>query len=132
MIKTGDRILVGISGGKDSLTLIHALKQFQRASKKSGPHFDLACVTVDPQTEAYDPSPLKNYFASLDIPYFYEEQNIVEEAKRVKPASICAFCSRMKRGRLYATLKREKYNVLALGQHLDDIAESFLMGSFCF
>lgn len=130
MIKTGDRILVGISGGKDSLTLIHALKQFQQASKKSGPQFDLACVTVDPQTEAYDPSPLKNYFTSLDIPYFYEEQNIVEEAKRVKPASICAFCSRMKRGRLYATLKRENYNVLALGQHLDDIAESFLMGSF--
>ena len=55
---------------------------------------------------------------------------ILEKALEVGCSSICAFCSRMKRGRLYACARREGYNVLALGQHLDDLAESFLMGAF--
>jgi hypothetical protein len=77
---------------------------------------------------AFDPSPLKVYFASLGIPYFYEEQQIIKAAQEAKGdvSSICAFCARMKRGRLYACLRREGYNVLALGQHLDDLAESFV------
>ena len=55
---------------------------------------------------------------------------ILQKAQEVGCSSICAFCSRMKRGRLYACARREGYNVLALGQHLDDLAESLLMGAF--
>ena len=133
MIKNNDKILIGLSGGKDSLTLLHLLKQYQFMAKndKINPiNFDIAAVTVDPMADSYDPRPLIPYLKKLNVKYFYEQQNIVEQAKKVKPSSICAFCSRLKRGRLYQTMKREGYNVLALGQHLDDLAESFLMGAF--
>lgn len=131
MIQDGDRVCVGVSGGKDSLTLVHILLHLQR---KSPVKFTLGAVTVDPQTPEYDPSALKVYFASLGIPYFYESQPILENAKsclaKQDKISICAYCSRMKRGVLYSALRREGYNVLALGQHLDDLAESLLMSVF--
>jgi selenocysteine lyase/cysteine desulfurase len=130
MIRDGDRVLIGISGGKDSLTLFHILRNLQR---KAPVRFTLGCVTVDPQTPEYDPSPLKAYFASMGVPYFYESIPILALAREKmdpKKQSICAFCSRMKRGVLYSCLRREGYNVLALGQHLDDLAESLLMSVF--
>lgn len=129
MIQEGDKIIVCISGGKDSLTMLHALKQIQRISKK---RFEIAAATVDPQTPEYDPSPLKDYMAALGVPYFYESQPIIELAaqKMTKKISLCAFCSRLKRGILYSCARREGYNVLALGQHLDDLAESFVMSAF--
>eukprot|EP00118_Oscarella_pearsei_P017421 m.172220 g.172220 ORF g.172220 m.172220 type:complete len:899 (+) comp39084_c0_seq8:2372-5068(+) len=133
MIRDGDRILVGLSGGKDSLSLLHTLRQYRyyAKSKSKGIAFELGAVTVDPQTDSYDPSSLKGYLAALGVPYFYEEQGIIDQASQLDVcASICSFCSRMKRGRLYACLRREGYNVLALGQHLDDLAESFLMSAF--
>jgi tRNA(Ile)-lysidine synthase TilS/MesJ len=131
MIQNGDSILVGVSGGKDSLSLLHTLRQYQFYAKSKGVHFKLGAVTVDPQTSSYDPSPLKVYLAGLEIPYFYEEQGIIEQASQLAICnSICSFCSRMKRGRLYACLRHEGYNVLALGQHLDDLAESFIMSVF--
>ena len=64
------------------------------------------------------------------IEYLYEEQDIMSQALKIDASSICAFCSRMKRGRLYAAARKNGYNVLALGQHLDDISESFLMSIF--
>ena len=70
-----------------------------------------------------------NYF-DLQVPYLYEEQDIMRAAKEANCTSICAFCSRMKRGRMYFAARRDGYNVLALGQHLDDLAESFLMSLF--
>ena len=128
MIKDGDRILVGVSGGKDSLTLLHLLLELKR---RAPINFDVGAVTVDPGTEAFDPSPLIPYMAKLGVPYFYENQDhIFLWAEYKNPSSICSFCARMKRGRLYACCRREGYNVLALGQHLDDLAESFLMGAF--
>lgn len=88
-------------------------------------------MTIDPGSPLYDPRPLKKYLAVLGVPYFYEEQCIVEQASALPECtSICSFCSRMKRGRIYACARREGYNVLALGQHLDDLAESFLMSVF--
>jgi hypothetical protein len=81
----------------------------------------------------YDPSPLKKYFAALGVPYFYESHPILATAKTAmegKKASICSYCARMKRGILYTCMRREGYNVLALGQHLDDLAESLLMSVF--
>lgn len=74
---------------------------------------------------------LKNYLAELDIPYFYESNDMVKQAEeQMTNDSFCSFCSRMKRGIMYSTARRENYNVLALGQHLDDLAESFLMSAF--
>jgi tRNA(Ile)-lysidine synthase TilS/MesJ len=71
---------------------------------------------------------------ALSVPYFYESQRIVGKANALLQAdalsSVCSFCSRMKRGRLYACARREGYNVLAFGQHLDDLAESFVMSAF--
>ncbi|MCU7798677.1 MAG: tRNA 2-thiocytidine biosynthesis protein TtcA [gamma proteobacterium symbiont of Lucinoma myriamae] len=128
MINEGDRILLGVSGGKDSLSLLlilHHLKQYAPIK------FELGAVTVDPQIEGFDPSPLKDYLASLGVPYFYQEQAILDQAEgSMDGDSFCSFCSRMKRGILYSTLRKEGYNVLALAQHLDDLAESFLMSAF--
>ncbi len=128
MIKDGDRILLGLSGGKDSLSLLHVLLHLQ---KKAPIKFELAACTVDPQSPDFDPSPLKEYTASLGIPYFFESQPILEQAKTsMEGDSFCAFCSRMRRGILYRTARENGYNVLALAQHLDDAAETFLMSTF--
>ena len=128
MIRDGDRILLGLSGGKDSLSLLHLLIDLQ---KKAPIKFDLAACTVDPQSPEFDPSPLKPYMAALGVPYFYESQPIVEQAEtHMQGDSFCAYCSRMRRGILYRVARERGYNVLALAQHLDDLAETFLMSSF--
>ena len=128
MINEGDRILLGVSGGKDSLSLLLILHHL---SQYSPVKFHLGAVTVDPQIEGFDPSPLKNYLAELEIPYFYQQQAIMDQAADAMDGdSFCSFCSRMKRGILYTTARKEGYNVLALAQHLDDLAESFLMSAF--
>ncbi|KAK7097022.1 uncharacterized protein [Littorina saxatilis] len=132
MLEDGDRVLVCLSGGKDSLSLLHTMHQYQFYCRSKEIQFELGAVTVDPQTPSYDPSPLKEYLAVLGVPYFYESQCIMETAVNLPNgcASICSFCSRMKRGRIYAAARRGGYNVLALGQHLDDLAESFIMSLF--
>lgn len=128
MIAAGDRILLGLSGGKDSLSLLHLLLHFQAHAPIL---FELACCTVDPQSPDYDPGPLKAYLAELGVPYFYESQPIVEEAGRhMQGDSFCAYCSRMRRGILYRVARENGYGTLALAQHLDDLAETFLMSAF--
>lgn len=128
MIGAGDRVLLGLSGGKDSLSLLHILRHLQRHAPID---FALAAITVDPQSDAFDPSPLRDYVPTLSLPYFYERQPIVELGKQhMDNDSYCAWCARMKRGVMYSTARREGYNVLALAQHLDDLAESFLMSAF--
>ncbi len=128
MIRPGDRILLGLSGGKDSLSLLHVLLHLQRHAPIS---FAVGAATVDPMVEGFDPSVLKPYLATLEVPYFYRAQPILDRARaHMGNDSFCAFCSRMKRGVLYDTARREGYNVLALAQHLDDVAESFLMSAF--
>ena len=109
MIQEGDRILIGVSGGKDSLTLVQVMYYLKKNWRWLGVQFDFGCVTVDPETEAFDPSPLKVYFEALGIPYFYESQNIIQAASSVTGgvSSICSFCARMKRGRLYSCIRRE-------------------------
>lgn len=128
MINDGDRILLGLSGGKDSLSLLHLLIHFQQHAPIT---FDIGAVTVDPQEDSFDPSPLIPYMESLGIEYFYQQEPIVDLAKKhMDNDSFCSFCSRMKRGIMYSTARENKYNVLALAQHLDDLAESFLMSVF--
>ena len=128
MIQPNDRVLLGLSGGKDSLSLLHILLHFKRHAPIS---FDVGVITVDPQSESFDPSPLKPYLKSLGVPYFYQSEPILELAdKHMDNKSFCSFCSRMKRGIIYSTARKENYNVIALAQHLDDLAESFLMSAF--
>jgi len=128
MINAGDRVLLGLSGGKDSLSLLHILLHLQRHAPL---RFDVGVATVDPQVEGFDLEPLRAYLAALDVPYFLQAEPIMARAQaHMGNPSYCAFCSRMKRGVLYATARREGYNVLALAHHLDDLAETFLMSAF--
>ena len=127
MIEDGDRLLLGLSGGKDSLCLLHILRHIQRIAPVK---FKLACATVDPQTDSFDPSPLIPYLKSLDITYHYLSEPIVAMAKeRLQGDSLCAFCARFKRGLLYSCCRDNNYNKLVLAQHLDDLAESFMMSA---
>ena len=128
MIRDGDRVLLGLSGGKDSLSLLHVLLDLQ---KKAPIKFTLGVCTIDPQSTDYDPRSLADYVPALGLPYFVERFPILEQAKKsMTKDSYCAFCSRMRRGMLYGCARREGYNVLALAQHLDDVAETFLMSAF--
>lgn len=128
MLREGDRVLLGLSGGKDSMALLVILKHIQRHAPIN---FEIAACTIDPEIPGFDPSPLKAWCASLEVPYFYESEDIVKLAEeRMKGNSFCSFCARQKRGILYSTCRREGYNVLALAQHLDDLAESFIMSAF--
>ena len=74
MLKDGDRVMVCLSGGKDSLSLLHTMKQYQHYLKKKNISFELGAVTVDPMTPSYDPSPLIKYCAALGVPYAFEQQ----------------------------------------------------------
>jgi tRNA(Ile)-lysidine synthase TilS/MesJ len=128
MIRDGDRILLGVSGGKDSLSLLQILVHLRSYAPV---RFDLGVITVDPEVEGFDPSSLTDYYDHAGVPWHYERQPIMEEAKtRMDGDSFCAYCSRMKRGIMYTVCRREGYDVLALAQHLDDLAESFLMSAF--
>ncbi len=127
MVRPGDRVLLGLSGGKDSLSLLHVLLHLKF---KSPVKFELAAATVDPQSPEYHPEPLKTHMATLGVPYFYESYPVLELAKqKMGKDSFCAFCSRMRRGMLYGAARREGYNVLALAQHLDDLAETFMLSA---
>jgi len=129
MLENGDRLLLGLSGGKDSLSLLHCLLEFQR---KLPIKFEIEVCTIDPMTPSFDPSPLIPYVESLGLKYHYIKDDIVTRAnssgKNGKVvSSLCAFCARMKRGNLYSCARDNNCNKLVLAQHLDDCAESFLM-----
>jgi len=129
MVQEGDRLLLGLSGGKDSLSLLHCLLEFQR---KLPIKFEIEVCTIDPMTPSFDPSPLIPYVESLGLKYHYIRDDIVNRANSSGKggkivSSLCAFCARMKRGNLYATARKANCNKLVLAQHLDDCAESFLM-----
>ena len=128
LIKEGDRILVGFSGGKDSLTLIHALNRI----KKVAPYnFEFKAVTVTygmgEQVEF-----LSNHCKEHGIDHEIIDTQIFELAgeKIRKNSSFCSFFSRMRRGYLYSTAQEQGYNKVALGHHLDDAMESFFMNFF--
>lgn len=74
MIRDGDKVMVCLSGGKDSLSLLHTLRQYQFYARTKGINFSLGAATVDPGSTAYDPKPLIPYLASLGVDYMYEEQ----------------------------------------------------------
>jgi tRNA(Ile)-lysidine synthetase-like protein len=125
LVEEGDRILVGLSGGKDSLTLIHALKEQQRRAP-----FDFEFIAV---TVAYGMGENFDYLAEhcekYGIKHEIYDTKIYETAQEKirKNSSFCSFFSRMRRGSLYSAAERFGCNKVALGHHLDDAAESFFM-----
>ncbi|KAA0441933.1 MAG: tRNA 2-thiocytidine biosynthesis protein TtcA [Candidatus Thioglobus sp.] len=128
MIKTGDKVLLAVSGGKDSLSLFHILRHFH---KHAPIEFELGVITIDPQIDGFEPRALEVFFNKFETPYFFEESPILQRAKKsMKGDSYCSFCARIKRGLMYKTAREQGYNVLALGQHLDDLTESLMM-SMC-
>jgi len=128
MIRNGDRLLVALSGGKDSLTMLLLLMLI---GEQLPVQFEIGAATVDPMYPGFDPSPLKAFLARLGIPYYYHSEAVMDlAATAMGRDSICSFCSRMKRGILYSTARKNGYNVLVMGQHTDDFAESFVMSAF--
>ncbi len=128
LIRDGDRILVGVSGGKDSLSLLHVLLHLKA---RAPVHFEVGGANIDPQMPGYDPSPLADYMSSLDVPYYQAAYSLARAAKgSFEGRTLCAFCSRMRRGKLYGLAREHGYGTLALAHHLDDVAETFLMNAF--
>ncbi len=128
LIKDGDKVLVAVSGGKDSLSLFNILTHF----KKYAPiDYEIGVVTIDPEIKGFNPKKLTKYFKNIGTKFFLESFPILDMAKKnMKGNSYCSFCARLKRGLMYKVARREGYNVLALGQHLDDFSESLFM-SIC-
>ncbi|MGD8206583.1 MAG: ATP-binding protein [Thiohalocapsa sp.] len=128
MIRDDDRILLGVSGGKDSLSLLQVLGHLRTYAPV---RFDLAAVTVDPEVPGFEPGQLRGHFDGLGVRWYYERQPILEQARtQMDGDSFCAFCARMKRGIMYRVCREQGFNVLALAQHLDDLAESLLLSLF--
>ena len=125
LVEEGDRILVGLSGGKDSLTLVHAMKEQQRRAPFA---FEFVAVTVAYGMEE-EFGPLIAHCVEYGIEHHIYDTNIYDTAKEKirQNSSYCSFFSRMRRGSLYSAAEKFGCNKLALGHHLDDAAESFFM-----
>lgn len=129
MIKDGDKIAVGVSGGKDSLTLLTLLHAYQKFCPQK---FQLMGITIDLGfgKDAY--APIAKYCSDLDIPYEINVTQIADVIFNIrKEKNPCSLCSKMRRGALNTTLLEKGFNKLALGHHSDDIVETFLL-SLCY
>lgn len=127
LIEDGDRVAVGVSGGKDSLVLLAALAAFKRFSPEK---FELCAVTIDMGLGA-DFTPVQAFCDALEVPYHLEKTDIGDIIFHVrKEKNPCSLCSKMRRGALATTMQKIGYNKLALGHHADDLAETFLLSLF--
>ena len=122
MIEQGDNILVGLSGGKDSLVLLHALSDFLRRSPVK---FSLSALSV--KITGLDTEILKFYCSAKNINYFVIEKPIIEIIKERGEKSPCSFCANMRRGIISSWASQNGFNKLALGHSLDDAVETFFM-----
>lgn len=129
MIKDGDKVMVCLSGGKDSLSLLHTLIQYQNYAQNKGILFSLGAVTVDPDTTGCDPCILIPHLKCLGVHYIIDDRKS-ELAKNEHRENLYSFCTPSLRQRLYNSAKSSGYNVLAIAQHLDDLCETFLLSVF--
>lgn len=128
MIQEGDHIAVGISGGKDSLTLLYALHGLKRFYPN---HFELSAITVDLGYEQCDFTPIKELCREMEIPYRIVKTDIAqilfEERKEKNP---CSLCAKMRKGALNQAVKGIGCNKIAYAHHKDDIIETMILSLF--
>jgi tRNA 2-thiocytidine biosynthesis protein TtcA len=129
MIEEGDRIMVCLSGGKDSHTLLDILMNLKQSAPIS---FDLVAVNMDQKQPGFPAHVLPGYLEVLDIEYYVVEQDTysVVKAKIPEGKTTCGLCSRLRRGTLYAFAEKIGATKIALGHHRDDIVETMFLNMF--
>ena len=129
MIEAGDKVMVCLSGGKDSYTLLEVLLQLQ---KKAPVEFELVAVHLDQKQPGYDDAVLPAYFKRIGVPFQIIEQDTYSVVSRVIPEgrTMCSLCSRLRRGALYAHAAAHGFTKIALGHHRDDAVATFFLNLF--
>ncbi len=128
MIEAGDKIAVGVSAGKDSLTLLCAMAQLRRFYPVP---FELVAITIDMGFEGTDFSPIRALCEQLEVPYHViptEIFKIIFDVRKEK--NPCSLCAKMRRGALHNAAKELGCNTVALGHHFDDAVETFMLNLF--
>ncbi len=128
MIEDGDKIAVGVSGGKDSMTLLTALRKLQNFYPKK---FELEAISLTMGIGNADFTPVTEYCSRIDVNYTIEETligKIIFEVRNEK--NPCSMCANLRRGALHSTAKKLGCNKVALGHHRDDAVETLLLSSF--
>lgn len=128
MIEENDKIAVCLSGGKDSITLLHAFKALQRFYPKK---FELIAISINPGFEFFDTTLLQNLCDNLEIPLFIEKTHTKEIVFDIrKEKNPCSLCANLRRGAINSVAVREGCNKIALGHNQDDVLETFLLNLF--
>lgn len=129
MIEEGDRVMVCLSGGKDSYAMLDILLALKQAAPVN---FELLAVNMDQKQPGFPEHVLPEYLASLGVDYRIIEKDTYSTVVRVVPEgkTMCGLCSRMRRGTLYEFARTHGYNKLALGHHRDDIVETLFLNMF--
>lgn len=125
MIEEGDKIAVCLSGGKDSITMLHCFKALQRFYPKN---FELVAISIHPGFEFFDTALLQNICDKLEVPLFIEKSNIKEIVFDIRQEkSPCSLCANLRRGIINSVAIREGCNKIALGHNKDDVLETFML-----
>lgn len=129
MIEAGDRVMVCLSGGKDSYTLLEMLIALQKSAPVS---FELIAVNLDQKQPGFPEHILPDYMASKPVPFHVIERDTYSTVKRVVPEgrTTCGLCSRLRRGTLYGFAEANGVTKIALGHHRDDMVETLFLNLF--